>query len=73
MTHQELRSVSDGAFDYGTKDGYEFYLKAGPIKNLAAMMELAGPMEKDGQGVGHSKVPFPFHTHPAVNASSCQV
>jgi len=30
-------------FDYGTEDGYEFYLRAGPIANLAAKLGTGNP------------------------------
>jgi uncharacterized protein len=29
----------DNAFDYGTKDAYQFYLKVGPIGNLSKMLD----------------------------------
>ena len=35
-----------GEFDYGTADGYEFYLGVGPLKNLGALMEQNGPMQE---------------------------
>ncbi|MGA3350064.1 MAG: CocE/NonD family hydrolase [Candidatus Sulfotelmatobacter sp.] len=32
-------SKNGGSFDFGTKDGYEFYLHAGPISNLSKLLE----------------------------------
>ena len=36
-----------GPFDFGTPDGFEFFLKLGPLRNLAAVMERNGPMLTD--------------------------
>jgi putative CocE/NonD family hydrolase len=35
----QLPSKTPVPFDYGTKDGYEFYLNAGPLSNLAKYLE----------------------------------
>jgi putative CocE/NonD family hydrolase len=35
----QLPSKNDGSFDFGTKDDYEFYLKAGSISNLSKLLE----------------------------------
>ncbi len=35
----ELPSKNSVMFDYGTKDGYDFYLKAGPIGNLRTYLK----------------------------------
>jgi uncharacterized protein len=35
----QLPPKHPGEFDYGTKDGYDFYLNAGPLSNLAKYLE----------------------------------
>ena len=33
--------------DYGTDDGYEFFMQVGPLRNLAATMDESGPMLRE--------------------------
>jgi uncharacterized protein len=35
----QFPSKNQSSFDFGTKDGYEFYLNAGPISNLSKMLQ----------------------------------
>jgi putative CocE/NonD family hydrolase len=49
--HPTRPTTPFGTLDRGSNDGYDFYLKAGPIKNLTAKMSENGPMAEgeDGQ------------------------
>jgi len=42
--HPTRPSSPFGTLDRGSNDGYDFFVKAGPIKNLTALMETNGPM-----------------------------
>src|SRR5579871_153893 len=43
----QLPPKSGIPFDYGTKDGYEFFLKAGPISNLSKLLQGASALFDD--------------------------
>jgi len=43
----QLPAKTQVPFDYGTKDGYEFYLSAGPLSNLAKYLEGKGALWED--------------------------
>ena len=51
--------VGSGRLDYKTQDGYDFVLKAGPVRNLAAIMETSGAMAGGSEtpGGGHNLWP----------------
>jgi putative CocE/NonD family hydrolase len=43
----QLPAKTPVPFDYGTKDGYEFYLSAGPLSNLAKYLEGKSALWED--------------------------
>ena len=42
--------------DHQTQDGYDFFLKAGPVRNLAAIMETSGAMAGGSETPGGCSV-----------------